>query len=226
MTTRKNSKTEIKTLREVANAFSQKEVDACVAAIEASFARRDLFEGSTAAIGNSSYSVNRDKVLNNKIAVARFFLALGVSPSAVIERKVSSNKMFNAKALKKIVELAQFVVLDSRKIEKVMSAFILCAVKFSEANSDEAIANRYNKSFLSNLDFSAIVEDSALADYLADYQHSFISGGKDTQSSQARCVLEVLNLATITNDESRFRGAIQIKRDHAFYDLFVTAFCK
>ncbi len=216
--------TDIVSLRSIARDLSTSKVNATVKKIEESFSRRDTFEGAN-AIGATSYTVNRDKVLANKQAVARFLAALNVAPSAVIERKVSAAKMFNAKALKKIVELAQFVVNDSRKIEKVMTAFIVCALAFDAKNSG-AISNAVNKSFLSNLDFNLIVTDTELADYLADYQHAFISGGKDTQSSQARNVLDVLGLASIVNCDSRYRGAIEIERDHAFYSLFSGAFLK
>lgn len=227
--TRKNTKTvapaiETLSFRDKCNAFSQIDVDTMVASLRDSFARRDTFEGANAT-GSNSYTVNRDKVLNNSVAVARFFLALGITPSAVIERKVSSNKMFNAKALKKIVELAQFACTGAKKIEKVMSAFIVCSLAF-DAKSGDAIANRFNKSFLSNLDFSKIVEDAELAAYLSDYQHSFMSGGKDTQSSQARNVLDVLGLGSIVTVENKSRGGIAINRDHDFFADFTAAFCK
>lgn len=212
-------------LRDAANKFSDARVKTMTKKIEESFARRDEFEGANATNSASSYAKNRDKMLNNKIAVARAFLALGIEASDVIERKVTETKMFNAKALKKIVELSQFIVTDSRKIEKVMSAFIVCALKFSD-NAQGAISNSLNKGFVSKLDFSQIVTDAELADYLADYQHAYISGGKDTQSSQARNVLDVLGLASIVNCENRYRGGIEINSEHAFYQLFASAFTK
>lgn len=223
--TRKNKNVEVVSFRDSCNAIEQSKVDAMCADIVASFNRRDAFEGSAALDSASSYSKNRAAVLNNQIAVARFFCALDITAASVIERKVSANKMFNAKALKKIVELARFAVLNERKIEKVMSAFIICALKF-EANSGEAISNAVNKSFLSNLDFSLIVADSDLAAYLADYQHAYISGGKDTQSSQARNVLDVLQLGSIVNCDNRSRGGVSLNSQHAFYSDFTAAFCK
>lgn len=224
MTARKNKSIEVVTFRARCNAFAQDLIDSTVTAIRESFDRRDTFEGANAS-GSNSYTVNRDKVLANAPCVARFLLALDVAPSAVIERKVSSAKMFNAKALKKVVELAQFAVLDSRKIEKVMSAFIMCALAF-DAKQSGAISNATNKSFLSSLDFNLICADAELADYLADYQHSFISGGKDTQSSQARNVLDVLGLGAIVSCESRSRGGIELNSAHAFFADFTAAFVK
>lgn len=216
---------EVVSFRDTCNAIKQPKVDVMIADIAASFARRDAFEGASALDSSSSYSKNKSAMLNNSVAVARFFLALKVSAASVIERKVSANKMFNAKALKKIVELSRFAVLNERKIEKVMSAFIICALKF-EANSAAPISNAVNKSFLSNLDFSLIVADSDLAAYLADYQHAYISGGKDTQSSQARNVLDVLNLGSIVNVDNRSRGGVTLASDHAFYADFSAAFIK
>ena len=212
--------------RERCNAFDAATVDAMVQDIRDSFERRDSFEGAN-AIGANSYTNNRDKVLNNSIAVARFLLALDIKPSNVIERKVNANAMFNAKALKKIVELAKFAVLGTTKIEKVMSAFILCSLAFDARESDgDAISNKVNKSFLSGLNFTDMVKDADLADYLSDYQHKYISGGKDTQSSQARNVLDVLGLGHIRDCDNRYRGGIAINSDHEFYAQFCDVFVK
>lgn len=222
--TRKINKTE-STFNAACNAVAQDKVDAMVQQIEESFARRDVFEGAAAADSSSSYAKNRNAVLKNKIAVARFFVALNVTAASVIERKVSANKMFNAKALKKIVELARFAVTGNKSIEKVMSAFILCALQF-EKSTGAAISNAINKSFVSSFDFSKIVADADLAAYLADYQHAYISGGKDTQSSQARNVLDVLNLGSIVNCDNRSRGGITLNTDHAFFADFTAAHLK
>lgn len=219
--TRKNTKAVEVSFRDTCNAIAQDRVDAMILAIEESFARRDTFEGAAALDSSSSYAKNRNAVLANKVAVARFFCALNVTAAGVIERKVSANKMFNAKALKKIVELSRFAVLGERKIEKVMSAFTFCALAF-----DGAISNATNKNFLSSLDFSQIVNDSDLASYLADYQHAYISGGKDTQSSQARNVLDVLGLGSIVNVDNRSRGGIELNRAHPFFADFNAAFRK
>lgn len=212
--------------RSLCASLNQNRVNLVVGKIKASFARRDVFEGDTANDSSSSYAKQRKMVLDNSQAVARFFLALNIEPANVIERKINANKMFNAKALKKIVELAKFSVTGSKKIEKVMSAFIVCSLAFDARSNNEAISNSVNKSFLSNLDFSKIVQDTELADYLADYQHSYISGGKDTQSSQARCVLEVLGLAEVVSCDNRYRGGVKIATDHLFYSDFASEFVK
>ncbi len=212
------------TFRDRCKAFATDIVDQTVTAIRESFNRRDLFESPSSLATGASYRVNRDKVLSNASNVARFFLALDVAPSAVIERKVSSVAMFNSKALKKIVELANFAVTGEKKLEKVMSAFIVCSLAF-EVKQSGAISNAHNKSFLSSLNFNSIVTDSELADYLADYQHAFMSGGKDTQSSQARNVLDVLGLGRIVTCDNRSRGGIAMNSDHAFFADFTAAYC-
>jgi hypothetical protein len=197
-----------------------------IADIRASFARRDTFEGAAALNAASSYVKQREMVLKSANAVARFFLALNIAPQNVIERKVVGSKMFNAKALKKIVELANFACNGSKRIEKVMSSFIICSLRWSSMNGDSVISNKHNKAFLSSVKFSDIIADSELADYLADYQHAYMSGGKDTQSSQARCVLEVLGLGEVVACDNRYRGAIKIAAQHAFFDDFCDVFLK
>jgi hypothetical protein len=217
--------TELTTFRALTGEISKQKVAATVKKIEDSFARRDVFEGANATVSTSSYAVNRKMVLDNKEAVARFLAALNIEPANLIERKINASKMFNAKALKKVVELARFAVTGNRKIEKVMSAFIICSLAYEAKHNGAAISNAINKSFLSNLDFSKVL-DAELADYLADYQHAFISGGKDTQSSQARCVLEALGLGEIVATDNRYRGGLKLNANHAFFADFSAAFVK
>lgn len=220
----KIAKNDIVTLRDRANAFAQDAVDAMCAKIAKAFAQRDKFESGAML----SYLREKERMLvTNKIAVARLFLALDIEPSNVILRKVSSNAMFNAKAFKKICELASFVCTGNTKIEKVMSAFIACALLFDERTAKgAAISNAANKAFLSNMKFDQIVQDVDLAAYLADYQHKFITGGKDTQSSQARNVLDVLGLGAIATADNRARGGVIINSQHEFYSLFRESFMK
>lgn len=205
-------------LRDRALAFAQTDVDAMIADIEASFARRDDFEGSAANDSASSYAKARKNMLANRISVARAFLVLDVSSANVIERKVVENKMFNAKALDKVTEIAGFICGNTSKFQKVTQAFIACAMFYSSKN-DGAIINRLNKNFLSNNSFDKLVSDKELADYLREYQHKFMTGGKDTQSSQVRNVLDVLGLAQIVTVE-RARGGIALNDTHEFYTLF------
>lgn len=205
-------------LRDAANAFDAETVEARCEAIEQSFDRRDAFEASNGLNldVDNSYTKAKAKMLKNSIAVARFLLALNVEPSAIIERKVAETKMFNAKALDKITELALFAVGYGAKVQKVTLAFIACALAFDKG---EAIDNKVNKEFLSNADVSKLVTDAELADYIREYQHKFISGGKDTQSSQVRNVLDVLGLGEIVNLE-RARGGLRINASHNFFDHF------
>lgn len=205
------------TLRDRALAYDAATVDAMRERIVASFDRRDTFEGINATDSASSYAKARKNMTANSVAVARAFLALDIEPANVIERKVVENKMFNAKALDKVTEICAFICGNSTRFQKVTQAFIACAMLYSSRN-DTAIDNATNKAFLSNSSFKMIADDE-LRDYLRDYQHKFMSGGKDTQSSQVRNVLDVLNLASIVTVE-RARGGIVLNDTHEFYSLF------
>lgn len=221
MSRKVKANTEIQTLRAKANAFAQPQVDAMVAKIKAAFTQRDKHEQGSML----SYERERKRMIGSSIAVARLFLALDIEPSNIILRKVNSNAMFNAKALKKIVEIAQFVCGARSNIEKVLAAFIACALVFDErASKGDAIANTQNKAFLSSANFDKIVSDADLATYLKDYQHKFMTGGQDTQSSQVRNVLDVLGLGAITTANNRSRGGIAINSNHDFYQLFRNQF--
>jgi len=221
------SKTETNFADIIAN-ISDKRVKTMSEKIKESFARRDEFEGANAQNSGSSYCVNRDKVLKNAVAVSKLLIALNKKPDEVIERHVNSSKMFNAKALKKIVELAQFAcgVRKVENIEKVMTSFILCSLKYSSDSDSDVISNSANKAFLSSVDLSQIVENEALAEYIADYRHAYISGGKDTQSSQARNVLDVLGLGEIVTCDNRHRGGIKVDSDNAFLRMVCDAATK
>lgn len=207
-------------LRDRANAFDAATVDSMVSKIDSAIALRDVTENN----GGGSWFNSRKLIESNKQSFARFLLAMNVEPSAVICDRVVSSAMFNAKALKKVVELARFTVTGDKRVEKVLLAFIICSLRWSSFNGEGAISNRFNKSFLSGLDFAKIVQDSELAEAIADYQHRAMSGGKDTQSSQSRRVLEVLGLGDIDNTENRYRGGIALHTDHSFFDLFCDAF--
>lgn len=218
MTKKKTQNVEIKNIRDIALSFDDTQVEATCELIEACFDRRDAFEernGLNIDVSNS-YTKAKAKMLSASVAVARFMLALDIAPSAVIERQVAETKMFNAKALDKVTELAQLTVGLGQHVQKVTVAFICCALAFDKG---EAIDNKLNKNFLSNADVSKLVTDAELADYISDYQHKFMTGGKDTQSSQVRNVLDVLGLGSIVSTE-RARGAIQINASHLFYDFF------
>lgn len=198
-------------------------IDAMCANIDAAIEKRD----ASANNGGGSWLDSRKRLLASKSNVARFFVALNVKAENVLLRSVVSNALFNAKALKKVVELANFACNGSKQVEKVMSSFVICSLRFSAMNDENnAISNAVNKAFLSSQKFDDIVKDAELAAYLADYQHTFMSGGRDTQSSQARNVLDVLNLGEIVACDNRYRGGIKINADHAFFSDFCDAFLK
>jgi len=221
-TTNANLALDTKSFRDRAMTFTDAQVTDKLVEIDGAIDYRD----NAVDNGGLSWSNSRKLIVANKVAVARFFLALDLNANNVINNRLVASALFNAKALKKVVDLARFAVCDQRNIEKVLSSFIICALAFDVTSDDGAISNRHNKSFLSSIDFNLIVADSELAEYLADYQHKYMTGGKDTQSSQARRVLEVLGLGEIVNCENRSRGGIRINAEHDFYELFTGAFCK
>jgi hypothetical protein len=213
-------------LRDIALSFDQPIVDAMMLAIEMSFDRRDRFEsanGLNVAVDNS-YTRERDRMLKNKVSVARFFLALGLSASNVIERQVSSNAMFNAKALKKVTELAQFTCGYGQKLEKVMQAFIACALVATDRGYS-VITNEINRRFLNSSGFTSLFKDQDLIDYLDEQSHRTMTSGAETQSSQARNVLDVLGLGSIKTVHKN-RDAIEIDATNGFYVLFRERFMK
>lgn len=220
--------TETVSFRETALAFSNQKVTAMKLAIEASFDARDLFE---AANGNSitdrnSYTKARDGMLKSSVAVSRFFLALGIKPSDVIERKVQSNAMFNAKALDKVTELARYAVdvASVSRLQRVTKAFIACCL-VSADKGIEVVTNAINARFLNSDDLSHYIADADLLDHIAENRHAAMSSGAATQSSQARNVLDVLGLGAIRTVE-RARDAIAIDAKHSFYDQFRADFMK
>lgn len=218
--------TEVKSFREVALSFSQQKVTAMVAKIEAAFERRDDFESGNkvSLIADNSYTRERKRMLANKVAVARFFLALGIEPSAVIERKVAETSMFNAKALKKVTELARFSCGVGERLERVMRAFIACAIVAADKNVT-TLNNKVNVRFLGSSDLRAALSDQDLIDHLDDLRYKVMTSGAETQSSQARNVLDVLGLGVIRSTDKP-RDAIEINSQHAFYSDFRSAFMK
>jgi hypothetical protein len=163
-------------------------------------------------------------MLSASVAVSRFFLALEVEPSAVIERKVSENAMFNAKALKKVTELARFVVGEGAKVERVLRAFIACAVLATDRGVD-VINNNVNARFLNSEDLKLHIADQDLLDGLSELRATHMSSGAATQSSQCRNVLDVLNLGSVRSIDKP-RDSIVLYRDHAFYDFFASKIMK
>jgi len=207
-------------LRDRANAFDQVAVDAMVADITASLARRDVFEAANglALDQKNSYTDGRAVIVKYGNQVARTFLALSLTPANVFERKVQSTKMFNAKALKKVAEVAAYICGDRTKIELVVRAFLCCSIIATERGVD-VITNDINKRFLNNASFGALIKDKKLQSEIAALRHKFMSGGAETQSSQARNVLDVLGVGSIMTTHHA-RDSIKLNRDHDFVKLF------
>jgi hypothetical protein len=218
--------TPVLTIRETALGYSPQRTGAMVTKLEASFGRRDQFEASNglSLVAASSYVTERNRMLRNKVAVARTLLVLGIEPSAVIERKVAESAMFNAKALKKVTEIAQFICGAGARLERVTRAFIACALIATERNV-ETITNEVNRRFLCGADFSGRLTDQDLIDHLDELRHRAMTSGAETQSSQARNVLDALGLGSIVT-VNKARDAIVIEADHEFYTMFRAEFMK
>jgi hypothetical protein len=217
---------ETTTLRDIALGFGQTEVDDMVAQVRASFDRRDGFEAANglSVTGDNSYTRERDRMVRNEIAVARLFLALGITASDVIERQVSSTSMFNAKALKKVTEIAQYTCGYGQRLEKVMRAFIACALVATDRGFT-TITNEINRRFLNSSGFTSLFSDQELIDYLDSQSHRTMTSGAETQSSQARNVLDVLGLGSIRTVHKN-RDAIEIDATAPFYAQFRKDFMK
>lgn len=218
--------TDTVTLRDTALSFSNQKVAATAKKIVDSFARRDTFETDNGlnTSEKNSYTVERDRMIGAKVAVAMLFLALDVEPSSVIERKVAHNAMFNAKALKKVTEIARFTCGHGEKLERVMRAFIACAIVATDKGVD-VITNAVNSRFLNSDDLKAHLTDSDLLDNLADLRAKHMTSGAATQSSQARNVLDVLGIGSIRSID-KARDAIALDATHGFVAMFREAFMK
>jgi hypothetical protein len=207
-------------LRDRALGFSQQKVAATVKKIKDSFARRDTFESDNGLniSDRNSYTVERDRMLKNATACAMLFLALDIEPSDLIERKVASNAMFNAKALKKVTEIARFVCGHGEKLERVARAFIACAIVATDRGVD-VITNAVNARFLNSDDLKAHISDSDLLDNLADLRAKHMTSGAATQSSQMRNVLDALGIGAIRSIDKP-RDAIALDATHGFVAMF------
>lgn len=221
MTKTKKIANEAPSFKDLALAFDQEAVDAMGEEIQASLDRRHAFELSQGLTltGSTSWEKSKKQAEGAKIALARMFLALGIKPTNVFERRLVEGKMFNAKSIKKIVELAQFSCGLSGKLERVTRAFIACCLIADSKNPGEPITNAINARFLNSRDLGAWIKDQDILDNLDQLRHKSMSAGADTQSSQARNVLDVLGLGTVTKVE-RERDAVCINAAHPFYELF------
>ncbi len=220
MTKRIKKPTEVVTMRDTALAFTDGDVNTMCLAIDASLDRRDAIELAPAG---SSWDKAYKQVQASKVAVARFFLALGVEPANVFERRLVEGKMFNAKSIKKIVEMARYVVGIGEKMERVTRAFIACALIADDKDNGRVFTNTVNAKFLNASDLSALSTDPDLLDHIDALRHNAMSTGAATQSSQMRNVLDVLGLGTVTKVD-RERDAVIIHRDAPFYGMFRASF--
>jgi hypothetical protein len=216
------------TFRATALAFSTQKVVAMQKRIDESFARRDAFETEHGLNVNAvnSYTTERNRMMKNSVAVARFFLACGVEPKQVIERRITDDsvKMFNAKALKKITELARFTCGYGENLERVTRAFLASSIAATD-KGNTVITNHLNRMFLTSFDMSNILTDKELSDTIAEYQHAAMSGGSPTQSSQMRNVIDVLQLGKVEHVESP-RDAVSLDTNHGLIAMFREKFMK
>lgn len=212
----------VATLRDNALSCDDDAITAMVADIGVCFLQRDVFENSQGldVTAVNSYTKARADCLKHNDKLARLFIALNVSASNVILRKVQHNAMFNAKALHKVVEIARYVCGDRTRVQLVTRAFIACSI-IATRKGVEVLTNDVNKRFLNNASFGSLIRDRELVDNLADMRHKYMSGGADTQSSQARNVLDVLGIASIMTSTSA-RDSIKLHNDHAFVELFAS----
>lgn len=222
--TKRKAPTEVLSIKDHALAFPDADVTSMVGDIQASIGRRHNQEQAwgLSLTGSTSWEKAAAMVAKNEVALARTFLAFDITPSSVFERQAVEGKMFNAKAIKKIVEIAKFVCGMPGKLERVTKAFIACALLADDQNKGAAITNSLNQRFLNSKDIGSFITDKDVLDHIQDQRHSAMSTGADTQSSQTRNVLDVLGLGSIAKVE-RERDAIVLKSDHAFYSMFRAA---
>lgn len=209
-----------KTFRETLGALKGKKVDDMVAAIEQSIDRRHAFELANGGIGGSWLNAKKS-VLANKTTIATFFIALGVTPAAVFERQLVEGKMFNAKSIKKVVEMAKFAHDGISKMERVITSFVACLLIANDKTGGEPIVftNAVNAKFLNRQDLANYIKDKDLLDAINEQRHTAMSTGAATQSSQMRNVLDVLGLGSVRKVE-RERDAVVIDPKHPFFAGF------
>lgn len=221
MTKTKKIANEAPSFKDLALAFDQEAVDAMGIEIQESLERRHAFELSQGLTltGSTSWEVSKKKAEGAKIALARMFLALNIKPANVFERRLVEGKMFNAKSIKKIVEMAKFTCGEVGGMELVTRAFVACSIIADTKNPGEPITNDINARFLNSKDLGAWIKDQELLDAIDQLRHKSMTTGAATQSSQARNVLDVLGLGTVTK-VLRERDAVCINAAHPFYELF------
>ena len=208
------------TLRERALSFSPQQIGGMTRKIADSLERREQFEIENGGVGNSGIYAKKGVLAADK-AVAMFFLALGIDPKAVFERQLVEGKLFNAKSIKKVVEMAKFVTSkgEATRMEKVVQSFIACALLATDKLGEDAVfTNDVNRRFLNSADLTQIA-DEELREAMDDARHKGMTTGAATQSSQMRNVLDVLGLGEVMK-VNRERDAVRIHADHPFFSHF------
>lgn len=240
MTARKNktvatvTTTDSLTLAQRCAAVAPDAVDAMIARIEAAFAARDIFEAANGIKldADSSYTRERDRMLSrgkvhqnskNLEYCARLFVACGIAPDndeTGINRTINSGSRFNAKALKKVVEIARMVNIGDKCLEQVTISFIACSYAYIRKTGDSVIPNEFSRAFLSSVDLSKLFGDKDVAEAVSKYQAKQMTGGKETQSSQSRNVAQFLGFGEIERRASVKRGQTSIDMQHEILTTF------
>ena len=158
-------------LRETALSFSPQQVGGMTRRINDAIARRDEFEAKNG--GGKSWEDAKKGVAKAEKALAMFLLALDVDPKNIFERQLVEGKLFNAKSIKKVVEMAKFVTSkgEATRMEKVIQSFTACALLAADKLGEDAVfTNDVNRRFLNSADLSQIADDD-LREAMEDARH-------------------------------------------------------
>lgn len=145
---------------------------------------------------------------NDTDAVARFFIALGISPKVYLLNKylpeaevekagfALNARSCNLKAHKKLRETAEYILHGGKKLEDVVKTWTACAILASRHTS--VIPRRVCEMFLTAIDIAQVSPD--LAQAVEHYQAKHMSGGAPTQTSQMTLTLANLNAGSLVQD--------------------------
>lgn len=187
-------------------------VVAMVADIRAQFDKRDIQEATKPAL---SYNTERARMLANVDSVARLFVALDMSDASFINRTLHSGTQFNAKAFKKVTEIALSVCGINSKIERVTRAFFACTILLAKAGKVELV-NKTNQAFVDGARFEDELLDSELVAAINANRREHCGNSSATQSSQMRQIFEALNVAQIMPG----RHGLIVNRSSKLYQYF------
>ena len=219
MTDQNNARTETVSISEKLKAVTPAQIGSMTRKINESVARRDEFEkqqGLSLADTSSSWYKAKAKIEKGKSAFARYCVAMNIEPRNIIERKLFSHKMYNAKGLVKVIEATQLACGNTETMQKVTQAFIACAIVASDSGHN-VISNDVNVNFINSRSFDSLLRDD-LAQALDDFRMKSMTSGAPTQSSQVRNMLDALQVGEI-GQINRPRDCISLNLDHGFIDL-------